>query len=764
MADIELRKKVKRAVVVRSLFERANTVHRTQWLEKSQKGYDFYLNEQLTGSEIKQLEAAGMPTFTINRMTAILEIMKYFITANSPRWLAVGVEGSDINLARVFQEVADYCWYISNGDSMFGHIAQDALTLSLGYFFVDVDVFADRGLGECVIKRVDPREVFVDPASRDFMFRDASYIIIRKVFSRTQLMNMLPQHKNEIRKATGNLDLLSSSYRSTNTSTFYSQPDDLIGGDVYDPNTGQMEDVLDYYEMFQKVKVPYVLVTVRKQFTEEELTEMKKAVSISVSEFTAESNISLKEKVIELENLFNEGKILEERKDFEIQKAARQTEVNIVEYTNIVNSRLKDKIESNVAIEAISKKEFDSLMSQNALFRDSVVDTVIYFETLVRFSQTVGSTVTLVDELMDDRIHEYPLVPLQYMWTGTPYPKSAATFLVGKQQEINKSHQVMLHHANLSANSKWLVEEGSIDEDYWEENSTAPNAKLIYRTGFAVPTPVNPQNLNSAFFTITAEGKVDMEYTAGIQPITMGAQQSGNEPFRSSLARDENSTRRLKGWIKTTLDPVLVQLGKVFLQVSQSVYTTHKVFRIVQPGAGDPNQQSRELEVNVPRYNDKGDVIGRWNDYASARFDIRLVSGSTLPVNRWAKRDEYFEWAKAGMIDDIAFINEADIEGKDELIQRKSLYSQLNNKIAQLEEENKNKSGTIETLQRQVIQGNIHVDSSRAQAEISKSVNETKAQQKLIRDELKLVADSVASELKKIITDAKKTIDNNKKE
>ena len=38
------------------------------------------------------LEESGMPTFTINRITPVIEMMKYFVTANNPRWQAVGAE------------------------------------------------------------------------------------------------------------------------------------------------------------------------------------------------------------------------------------------------------------------------------------------------------------------------------------------------------------------------------------------------------------------------------------------------------------------------------------------------------------------------------------------------------------------------------------------------------------------------------------------------------------------------------------------------
>ena len=68
-------------------------------------------------------------------------------------------------------------------------------------------------------------------------------------------------------------------------------------------------------------------------------------------------------------------------------------------------------------------------------------------------------------------------------------------------------------------------------------------------------------------------------------------------------------------------------------------------------------------------YNDLGEAIGKFHDYASSKFDIRIISGSTLPVNRWAYLDELKELMKLGVIDDIALLSETDIRNKEKIAQ-----------------------------------------------------------------------------------------------
>jgi len=307
----------------------------------------------------------------------------------------------------------------------------------------------------------------------------------------------------------------------------------------------------------------------------------------------------------------------------------------------------------------------------------------------------------------------------------------------------------MLHNANLASNLRWMYEEGSVPEEEWEQYSSSPGALLKYRQGFTPPTPVLPAPINNAFYTITQEGKADAEYISGVPSSMMGFTQEQPETWRGLLANDEFGTRRLKAWMGSILEPCLEHLGRIFQQTSQLHYTVEKVFRIVQPEAGQtPQEQEKEVRINIPVYNDYGDSIGKFRDYATARFDVRIVAGATMPVNRWALLEEYFRWFQAGLIDDIAMISETDIRNKKRIIERKSLYSQLQGQVSQMEEALKDKEGTVETLERQLVQAGIKMKVGEASNEIRKDVIETESQQKLLRGMLKSEFDKLRYEMK----------------
>lgn len=316
----------------------------------------------------------------------------------------------------------------------------------------------------------------------------------------------------------------------------------------------------------------------------------------------------------------------------------------------------------------------------------------------------------------------------------------------------------MVHNANLSSNIRWTYVEGSIDEDLWEDYSASPGALLPYRVGFDAPAPILPQNINNAFFTIEQDSKSDLEYMAGIQPPSMGISSEKDETYRGFLAKDEYGTRRIRSWINNIVEPALEHAGKVYMELAQDTYTIHKVFRIVQPNPSG-GFDSREVEINVPIYNDYGDVIGRFNDYPSSRYDIRIVAGSTLPVNRWAVLEEYKQYLELGVIDDIAFIAETDIKNKNQILRRKSMLAQMKQQIESMEEAIKDRDGTIETLERQLVQAGIRDKVQKAEMEIDRSKTETKMADKLLqermrdalketRDQLQMQIDLLKQEIK----------------
>jgi len=717
-----------KALVNRELFQKANSYYRKKWFMDSQKCMDFYLNEQLTAEEQEDLKEGGMPDFIINRITPAIEIMKYFVTANNPKWQAVGTEGSDTDIAHVHSMISEYCWHLSGGKSLFGNVIQDSLVKGVGFFRVDIDPDADKGMGEVVFRTIDPYDVYVDPMSRDFLYRDASYIIVQKNLPKTQLTKMFPDFKRKIVRASGNAETKNYSMRDVHESTNI-QPGD-VEQEAFDIE-GEQDEILDYYEVYTKERVPFVNVFSKKTPTPEELEAIKQQAKANVEMMAQENEVRLKERETELAGLVAQGEMLQERMELELQKTQEQMAAQVNEQMALMEAQMV-QAQTQTIQQVMTQAEFNEL-NKSPMFRSNLVEAVEFYKTQVKMCASAGD-MYLYETILP--IKDYPIVPVPYMHTNTPFPMSAVLPMIGKQREINKAHQIMLHNANLASNLRWLYTEGAVDEEEWEKYSSAPGAMLKFRQGFTPPTPVQPLPINNAFYTVTQQGKADIEYISGISSSMQGVGQDSHETYRGMLAMDEYGTRRIRQWVNNCVEPALEHLGHVFKDIAQFTYTSQKVFRIVQPEAGQTQGEIEQVSINIPMYNDFGEVVERFNDYSAAQFDIRIVAGATQPINRWALLDEYFKWYQSGLIDDIAMLEHTDIRNKKSILQRKSLYSQLQQQLESMTETLKDKEGTIETLQRQVIQSEIQNKIDEGSREVDSQITKTIAQQKLLQQRM----------------------------
>ena len=248
-------KQNKRVSQIRQLFNLSNSFTRKRWEQINQKGYEFAHDEQLQQNEKDSLEEQGMPTFTINRILPVVEMLNFYATANNPRWQAIGVEGSDTDVAAVFSDLADYVWHNSNGSTLYNNAINDSVTKGIGYILISVDQDADNGLGEVVIQQPEPFDVYVDPKSRDMLFKDAAYIMIRKVLPKSHLMKLFPGQKRKI--AQSNSDEQSQRTFSTRSTgdqdqKLFTYNDDIDSG-LSVTAKGEQDQLVEFFEVYEKI-------------------------------------------------------------------------------------------------------------------------------------------------------------------------------------------------------------------------------------------------------------------------------------------------------------------------------------------------------------------------------------------------------------------------------------------------------------------------------------------------------------------------------
>jgi len=761
----------KKSDEVRQLYNLANSWTRKQWELVNQKGYEFAHDEQLSQAEKTSLEEQGMPTFTINRILPVVEMLNFYATAKNPRWQAVGAEGSDTDVASVISDLTDYIWDRSNGSTLYNNTINDSVTKGIGYMLVSVDQDADNGMGEVVIQQPEPFDIYVDPKSRDMLFKDAAFIIVRKVLPKNHLMKLFPEYKRKISQASSDEQIQRSYSERAMGDTeqaLFTYNDHTEQSSMGITPKGEMDMLCEFFEVYEKIKVSYINLFYRVPPNKEQLKAIKQQCNVMLKEMEAELSVKLMEQDQEMQQAVQAGKMLPERYQLELEKAQKMMQQQLQAYEQECMSQLQAEA-SKIENQIITEKEFN-VIQKNPTIAKNIVDKIQFYDTRVRQTCCVGDKV-LYAKVLPNTVTEYPVIPFHFKWTGTPYPISAVAPLIGKQQEINKAHQIMVHNASLGSSLRWMYEEGSIDAELWEKYSASPGALLPIRPGVERPTPVVPAPLANAFFQIVQEAKGDMEYLAGIYSSMMGDSGGASETYRGMLALDEYGTRRIKQWMSTSIEPALKQLGQTIVQFAQSTYSANKRFRIIQPSA---IQEGKTQEINIPIYNDMGEAIGKSMDISAHKFDIRIVSGSTLPVNRWAYLEELKQLMQLGVVDDIAVLAETDIKNKEKIVQRKSFYAQLQGQLSQLQEALKDKEGTIETLERQLVQAGIKQKVMQADVEINKKKEEVKSnmnkqfvqtegEQKLLRGAMANNANLNQARAGDILQNYKKDLEMNKK-
>ena len=147
----------------------------------------------------------------------------------------------------------------------------------------------------------------------------------------------------------------------------------------------------------------------------------------------------------------------------------------------------------------------------------------------------------------------------------------------------------------------------------------------------------------------------------------------------------------------------------------------------------------------MPVYDDYTDeIVGQLNDITVGRYDIKIVSGSTLPSNRQARLNDYVQLYKLNIIDDIEVLKQTEVADIDGVLERKSLYSKLQNALQSAQQSIKKLSGDLQTAERETMHAN-------QKAELAK----WKSQLSSLKSKLKLATDLTIKETQSVSKQSK---------
>jgi len=250
--------------ISRELFRRWSDA-RQGWDAEARDAVDFVLGNHYTSDESNALQSVGQADFVIDRIYAAVDKLKSLLTAQPARFSAIGREDSDNKLSNVWKTILEYVWDISKGDVVFKQTVHDYATTGLGYMYVYMDPEADFGRGEIKYINVDPFRVYVDPASRDRFFTDASGMILSTFLTKSQVLDLYPELEDVIDDiAVGDNSLYGEDYPTSGVKNSQSIYTPAEAKDL-DYNEHKKYQILD---RFYKTKVPYYRLFNTTQGTE----------------------------------------------------------------------------------------------------------------------------------------------------------------------------------------------------------------------------------------------------------------------------------------------------------------------------------------------------------------------------------------------------------------------------------------------------------------------------------------------------------------
>ena len=387
--------KKKKIDQIRELYNLSNNWTRSQWRFINQKGYEFAHDEQLSHAEKSALQDQGMPTFTINRILPVVEMLNFYATANNPRWQAIGIEGSDSDVAAVFSDLSDYIWNLSDGSSLYSNAINDAICKSIGYILVTVDTDMDNGMGEVVLQQPEPFDIYVDPKSRDMMFRDSSYVLIRKVLPKSHIIKLFPRYKRKISQSSSLEGDNSYSERAiSDREQKLFLRDDSNTEDVGVDVAGEHEPTLELFELYEKIKVSYMNVFYRIPPDKEQLKVIQQQVQVKMKEMATEMQVEIMEQDRQMQEAVQAGKMIPERYKLEMEKAQKMMQQQLQAAEQEYMSKLQAEA-SRIENKIVSEKEYRILI-KDQVFQKAIVDTVQFYGTRIR------QTICAGDKLLSD--------------------------------------------------------------------------------------------------------------------------------------------------------------------------------------------------------------------------------------------------------------------------------------------------------------------------------------------------------------------------
>lgn len=244
-----------------------------------------------------------------------------------------------------------------------------------------------------------------------------------------------------------------------------------------------------------------------------------------------------------------------------------------------------------------------------------------------QLTKKVRWTVTCDKVLLHDDwspYNHFTVVPFFcYFRRGRPF--GMVRNLISSQEQLNKVSSQELHIVNTTANSGWLIENGSLSNmkpEQLEEVGSATGLVIEYNKGFAAPEKIQPNQIPTGLDRISSKAQQNIKTISGV-----------NDAMLQGDAKDTDITNPMK-LVQQNRGTIMAQvpldnltktrhyLAEIVLDMIQNFYTEERILQITKDN--DPLKEREELVIN--EMTPEGKIV---NDITTGRYDVMI---STAPA------------------------------------------------------------------------------------------------------------------------------------
>ena len=703
------------------LFDRYSS-KRDTWANQAKEDKEFRLGRQWTAEQRETLQSRGQAPIVINRVHPAVESAKAMLTANRPSFRCAPREDSDNKVAHVMSALLAYMYDISDGRSAIRQAVDDYYVMGVGYLHVYQDPMMDMGKGEVCFHDVDPLDVYVDPNSRHKLFDDAENIIISKLFTKDQAKKMWPMYSKAIENAADN----SGSRFDFNAPATVREDD----GEVQFPeDVGRMDNqsYIRGYERYYKVDVSEYRIFEKFSGKEDLLGEEEYQQYLQNPVWIIQGNI------------LTDG-----------QKATELYKQLVMQREQVMMQKMEELMYAGYSedeAETLVLKEVEDIEFNEVTIKDLVSKGQV--EVVNVTIKKVKQCVIVGDKHLYSRIlptEQYPLIPIMNVHTRTPYPVSDVRMIKGLQEYINKTRSLIIAHATTSTNTKILVPDGSVDMKDFEEKWAQPGVAIPYDPTDGAPMPVQPTPLPNELYQNETTAKNDIDHALGLYEMMMGNSQAAPQTYKATISIDEFGQRKMKSKL-ADIEASLTRLAQVAIPLMQQLYTAQKIFRVVQP-----NNSINEYVINKKLVDDKTEEIQVVNNITVGKYDVIVVTGSTLPSNRYAELEFYMDAYQKGIIDRQEVLKKTEVFDMEGVMERTDIIQQLQQQAEAQAEEIKRLKGDLQSRDREAVNLRKRVEVEKFKGDLDQVSNKAKAAGTLYEKRLDDSLSTVKTQIKDAAT------------